>query len=389
MFACARDFVSAADRRPPNAPVAPTVSQDTDVHVVRKSDLATGSAIPWEDPEQIAPISANKRAALLANPLIGGDDEPVQLVGALGGRVIGRLDLLAGRIETPQGAAPCFWGSAFFVPEEFRSTLMGVKLLLTMERLVEAVGASGPSQLAYPLYKSLRYLDFPRRRYVLVRRSRPIVNRYLGSGLYATAAAALVDIGLAPHRGLLDAWGRLRTRGLRSDRVTEFPPELEPYLKEHAAPVAMHRSKAWFDWVLRHSFYEGHRRELFLVRDERDEIVAYFLVKARRYERASHHDFPNMYLGSLHDWLVFDPEVVDLSELLLLATRTLLQWKVDAVEICLPDDVRLDLRRWGLVRAGSMHVVVKGSPKSILAQRELQRPALWRVRPGEGDYIFS
>src|SRR5207249_1375221 len=155
-------------------------------------------------------------------------------------------------------------------------------------------------------------------------------------------------------------------------------------------PVAMHRSKAWFDWVLHETFFDdGHRRELFLVRDRHEEVVAYFLVKARRYETASHHGFRNMYLGSLHDWLAFDQDTVDLPQLILLAIQTLMRWSVDAVEICLPPDAQLDLRRWGLVPVGEMHVVVKGSPTSQLARPELQRNGLWRVRPGEGDYVFS
>jgi GNAT superfamily N-acetyltransferase len=366
------------------------VAPDTEVHVISNADLAAGVRPPWDDPEEIARISESKRSALLANPLIGGADEPVQLVGTLGNRVIGRMDLVAGRIETPEGPVRCFWGSAFYVPEEFRSTLIGVKLVLTMERLVEAVGAGGPSQLAYPLYKSLRYLDFPLRRYVLVRRSRSIAARYLGSGPHARAAAAVVDVTLAPYRTLLEGWGRWRTRGLRGERAREFPPELEPLLRQAAAPIAMHRSKAWFDWVLRETFFdEGHRRELYLVRDRRGQVVAYFLVKARRYETASHYDFRDMYLGSLHDWLILDREAVNLSQVIQLATRTLLRWKVDAVEVCLPRDARLDLRRWGLVPVGEMHVVVKGSPTSLLARPELQQPELWRIRPGEGDYVFS
>ena len=355
-----------------------------------KGDLVAGVRGHWDDPDEIAPISASKRSALLANPLIGGADEPVQLVGTLADRAIGRMDLVAGRIETMEGPVRCFWGSAFYVPEEFRSTLIGVKLVLTMERLVEAVGASGPSQLAYPLYKNLRYLDFPLRRYVLVRRSRSITERYLGSGPHARAAASLVDAGLVPYRGLVHAWGRVRRRGLRSERVSEFPTELGPQLQAASAPIAMHRSKAWFDWVLHETFFdERHRRELYLVRDQRGEVVAYFLVKARLYESASQHDFRNMYLGSLHDWLIFDERSVDLPQLILLATRALMRWKVDAVEICLPPDAQLDLRRWGLVPVGEMHVVVKGSRGSLLARPELQQPQLWRVRPGEGDYVFS
>jgi hypothetical protein len=338
-------------------------------------------------------MSEAKRAALLANPRRGDDDEPIQLIGTLGDRVIGRMDVVVGGAHTTTRPVRIAWGSGFHVPEEHRSTLMGVTLLLTMQRLFEAVGAAGPSQLAYPLYKGLRYHDVAMPRYVLLRHSRPVIERFVGPRRGTGAAAVLADLGLIPLRGAVAAWTAVRTRGLRTERTDTVTPELESRMAlGPGVLLSFERSKAWLDWVLTHRFHEGqrHRRELHLVRDAAGAVVAYFLVKARHYPRASHHGFPNLYLGSLHDWWVFDEGAVELSQLLLLAVRAVAPWGVHALEVCLPPDAQsLSLRRYGLVRVGEMHVVVRGEPGSPLADAGLADPRVWRVRPGEGDYIFS
>ena len=154
----------------------------------------------------------------------------------------------------------------------------------------------------------------------------------------------------------------------------------------------MHRSTAWFDWLLGHTFFddEQHRRELYLVVDSANEVVGYFLVKARRYDRVADREFRNVYLGSLHDWMIFDQRALRFAQILMLAIEAMSPWNVDAIEVCLPRDVpSLDLRRWGFVPAGEMHVLVKPARGSVLADPELRRPELWQVRPGEGDYTFS
>jgi hypothetical protein len=364
----------------------------TAVHIVSKGDLAQDRRpADWSDPEGIATISRAKREAMLANPFVGGDDDPVQLVGTRDDRVIGRMDVIPSPIDTPAGPLRCLWGSAFFVPEEERATLMGVTLVLRLERLGETTGAAGASRLAYPLYEKLGYLDLRLPRYILLRHSRPLVDRFIRNVTAAVGAAA-VDLALTAQHGVLAGAKALKTRGLSARRAHAFPPELEERLEATRAPVTPHRSAAWFEWLLGHTFFddEEHRRELFLVVDEANEVVAYFLVKARRYDRVTDREFKNVWLGSLHDWMIFEPRALGFPQVVLLAIAATRSWKLDAFEVCLPHDVpRLDLRRWGFLPAGVMHVLVKPARGSVLADPELQRPARWRVRPGEGDYTFS
>jgi hypothetical protein len=181
-------------------------------------------------------------------------------------------------------------------------------------------------------------------------------------------------------------------RGLRVEAVGSFPLELEPRLLERRRPLAMHRSAAWLDWIVRESFVENesHRRALYLVRDSRDEVVAYFLVKARLYDGVTEWGLNALNLGSLIDWQIFEPGALGLSELVLLALRALGCWRVGAVEVCVPPDADgLRLRRWGFRGVREQHVMLHAREGSSLSRQDFERAERWSVRPGEGDHAFS
>jgi GNAT superfamily N-acetyltransferase len=342
------------------------------VHVVSNADLRAGTEPGLDDPEGLAAIAPAKREALLSNPLLGPADEAARLLAESDDRVVGRYDLLAGEIESPAGAVRTFWGSALEVSAAARGRGIGSTLLRTAESLSEGAAACGPSRLSYPLYVRLGYLDLPLRRHVLLRRPWRLL-RGLRSGRAAVGRG---------RRGLLAAVRKARARGLRLEACTAFPSELEPRLREGRAPFAMHRSAAWFDWVVRESFgYETQRRALYLVR-RGDETLGYLLLKARVYSQVTRWSFERLHLGSLADWRIFEPAALGFGQLVLLAAEELDEWGVDAVEACVPATEDARLGRLGFVPVGSQHVVVRGEPFSGDA-------SAWTVRPAEGDYVFS
>jgi len=361
--------------------------------VLTRSELEAGPDYGrWRDPDRLAPLDEPKRSTLLANPLAQDGDEPVQLIGTLDDEVIGRLDLVRGAIDVGSESVPCLWGSALLVPEQHRGTLMGLKLIMKAQSLGAAAGAAGPSQLAYPVYRDLKWLDAELPRYVLLRRSRSVVERYVRRGLPASVASSVADAGLLAHRGLLAGLRAAVTRGVRAERVEALPAELEDALGRRRGDVRFHRSQAWLRWLVTHAFEDDarNRRALYVVRDAQDAPLGYFLVKSRFYAQASHRGFRDLHLGSLHDWLVLDERALPFERLVLLAAAELARWDVDAVEVCLPHDAAgARLARLGFRRAGEMHVVVRGAPGSPLTAPEHADTSTWWVRPGEGDYAFS
>jgi GNAT superfamily N-acetyltransferase len=342
------------------------------IEVVANGELRKGGAAA-------AGLSAEKRSALLSNPLLGGDDEPVRLFARLGSQEVGGIDLLAGELETPDGPQRVFWGSALRVAPELRGRGLASALLREAESFGEVAAACAPSRMSLPLYRKLGYVDFELRRHVRVRRIAPLVVPRLGARAGGAVAAA-GDLALRAQRSLLAAGGG----SAEAKPVAAFPPELDPQLTAGRAPYAPHRSAAWLDWVVRESFYDDHRRELRLISSPGGDVLGYFVVKARRYSGVTRWRVENLHLGSLIDWRVFEPSALSIEQLVGLATEALDGWGVDAVEVCLPPGQRAGLLRLGFVPAGAQHVAWRRT------RNELPRdPSAWTLRPGEGDHVFS
>lgn len=368
-------------------------SEETAIHVVRKGDLRGPRAHDaWDDPDGIITLTAEKREALLENPLSTNDTDPVQLVGTRGRRAVGRLDLLRGEALVEGLPVPLLWTSALSVEPAFRRSLLGVSMILRMQRLSPTVMTCGVSQLALPIFQKLKWTDFELPRWIRIRRSRPVVDRYVSSRLARAACAPLLDLGLAAHGVVLRALARVHARGLTARRALEVPDGLDPLLATPGERASLHRSVAWIRWLLRSSFDSDPRtrRELHLVTDEAGRTVAYFFLKVRFFAEASSRGFKDVLLGSVHDYRVFDEKRVSAADVLLLASSALDALSVDAVEICTDDaqGKRL-LPRLGFVRVGALHLLFKAAKGSPLDRDDLRDQRQWRLRPAEGDNTFA
>jgi hypothetical protein len=357
--------------------------------VVTKGDLRRGGyAQGWDDPDRTAPLTPQKTKALLENPLSSSDDDPAQIIGLRGDRVIGRLDVIPGRLYANGEPLPCLWASYLVVPEQFRNTLMGVSLVLKLQQLHPTVAVCGVSQVALPVYQKLRWQDYPLPRYMLLRRSRPVVEKLIGPGVVGRAAGAAVDFGLAFQRALMAV---TRERGVTCEPSQTAPAELEERLSAARAPLVADRSAAWIEWAVGNAFDDQPqaRKGLFLIRDRSRELVGALLLKLRFHETASHRGFRNVMLGSLADWMILRPDRLDLRPVILLAARELSRWGADAMEFCTNDEpTGRWMKRWGMRRVGELHLLVRAAPASPLAKVNIP-PAQWQLRPADGDCLVS
>lgn len=363
-------------------------------HLLTRADLKAGNASArWSDPELIASIAPQNLNTILANPCAGGDAEVAQILAVKGDRIIGRIDVLPTLIQIDQQQTQIFWGSNLYVPPEFRGTLTGVLLIMKAQSVHHTVGASGPSQAALPIYQKLKWADRPLNRYISILRSRSVVERYAGTGLHSKAAALLADAGLALHRGLLLAPLRaMTTSGLTVDRVEKMPDRLDPKLTAPRGQVSMVRSAAFLNWWLAHSFRHDSRNanDLCLIRDRDGNELGYFINKIRFHESATHRKFRNLLLGSLQDWMIFDPARLNVKQIIQLAIRQLQRRGVDAIEVCSDDpSISKLLKLSGFLRVGAMHMVIRWTPKSPLASSDSTADiAKWWIHPGDGDNFF-
>jgi hypothetical protein len=226
-------------------------------------------------------------------------------------------------------------------------------------------------------------------RYILLRRSRAIVERYVKKRSLVPPLRVLADAGLLAARSLSAAVRLLRTSGLRVEHVDRATPELDEALAKSQPAIATHRSAVYINWLLDHFFETDarNRRGLFYVRGRDGRLVAYFIGKSRFYETATHRNFKNLQLGSLQDFRIFDPAAISPMKLILLSVGEVAKWNPDAIEICVPPDCDgVRLRRWGFVPVGNLHLLVKCGSNQRLATSKDQE---WTIRPGDGDNFFS
>lgn len=369
------------------------MADSTTFHIIRRRDLKTASGdSQWDDPDAIASLSPSSLKAYLESPFAGDDDEPVQVIATQANRVVGRIDMLPSRIRVGDQSVKIMWGSNLYVPPDSRNTLTGVILILKAQGLHHTVGAFGPSQAALPIYQKLKWSDRPIPRRILILRSRSVIEKYVGAGIHSKVIVAILDTMAATFRGFFTRpWTAMHTRGLSAQKSELMPVDLDPFLQAPTPGASMERSAGSINWWLTHAFKDDPRNanDLFLVRNNTDRVVAYFINKVRFHPSATHRGFKNLLLGSLQDWRIFDEHAIDLAGIIMLATRELSRRRVDAVEICTDDPrVRTLLKLFGFIGVGATHLLVKCSAASPLSQADLSDISKWSIYPGDGDNFF-
>ena len=376
--------------------MAESSSDQVQLHVLSRRKLAEGSVYAgWDESICSARLSAEKHRALLANPLSRDDDEPMQVIGTRGARVIGRMDLIAGELILRDGdedrTVPLLWGSNLFVPAEERKSMMGVMLVMKASAAFHTVGAHGPSQMALPLYEKLRFAKVPLDRFILLRRSASVISRYVGTGPLGGAARLAADTALVGLRGVNAI--RRALAGVRMRRVDLMPSEFDGVLARpsRCTPVRAHRSSAWINWLLASQFepQRRHERALYLLEGSRGEALGYILMKVKFHATATHRAFPNLTLATLADWGIFDASRSDDLSVIHAAIRATGDLNADALEVCLqPGDARTSrLRPLGFLPAGTMSGMWKAGPKSPLAGDRFTDPSSWTLRYGDGENV--
>ena len=106
-------------------------------------------------------------------------------------RIVGRLDLVAGEIETPDGTVPLASGARPFRSRPpIGAVGLGATLLRTSERYSRREPRPAPpSRMSRPLYARLGYFDLSLQRHVLIRRTGPLLEPRLGTGALGRTAS--------------------------------------------------------------------------------------------------------------------------------------------------------------------------------------------------------
>ncbi len=360
---------------------------ETSIHHLTLADICgPANDLKFDDPHGICKIGPGRMAAFQTVPLDVMPRVAGQLVGVVDGRAVGSIMFFPGELVVDGQLQAMLWGSSLYVDPSSRNTLMGIMLIMELQRLFCVVGISHVSSIVYPIYKKLGWMDMPMARYVLLRKSRSVLERFLGPGRQAALLRPVVDGALLIHRCFLEIWGRMAASGVYCKQVESVPASMDRLLDEKVGAFGFHRSSSWLNWMLGNSFDSDPRntKRLYFVFDRRDNLIAYFVTKAKFYEEASHRGFTNVYLESLLDWMIFDDSAVSEEIIWLMATNLLGAWGVDAVEICSNrTDAGAKLKPLGFRRTGEVNFLFTSDANGPVIE-ESQAPH-WRLRQIDGD----
>ena len=370
-----------------------SMDESTAYHVIRRREFVQSRLEgTWSDSLQICRLIPQKEQTFLENPSLGGDDDPISILAVRAGQVVGRMDLIPGCLGVNGQKEPILWCSNLYVPAAVRNSLAGAMLVLKSQQLHSTVGVVGVSQAALPIYQKLKWEQVAMHRYILLRRSRAVVEHYLGNPAIRWGARTVTDALLLAHRAASVLARLMRTSGLRIRQIDRAGDEFQSLLAPIPQGVETLRSAAILNWMLSHGFESDarNRKGLFCVYNRAGRLAGYFLAKSRFYESATHRGFKNLQLGSLQDWRIFDPAALSLRRLMLLAVREISAWNPDAIELCVPESCPpMPWRRWGFWPAGVLSFLGKRSPQSPLSRAGLPPPRQWNVTPCDGDNLFS
>lgn len=393
------------------------MSGQIQIHTLSAREVLRGvHQAGWDDSVCAIRLTPAQCCALASNPALQGLDSPMQIIAVRGNRVIGRINFVAGDVclranKVPQILkVPVLWGSSLFVPPEERRSMAGTLIMMRMATVASTVGANGPSQMALPMYARLGFAALPLERFILLRRSQSVVNRFVPNAAVRAGARVVADVGLSCVRTVNAIRGVLASIRIRrlSSMPSEFelalaepPPDYHPNGGAGVLPRAWGlRSVAVVDWWLANKLTtEGrHERALYLVESREGTPIGYILMKLKFYTTASHHNIPNITLATLADGRVFQPKlrdtlgsIVSHRALIHAAIMAAGQLSADGLEVCVQRD-KADttfMKSLGFIRAGTMTCMIKASVGSPLHGPAFPNETSWNVQYAEGDNVLS
>ena len=333
-------------------------------------------------------------SALKANPFAAKDDI-VQLVGVYDNELAGGEVVFPQEIYAQGQCHRALIGAELWVDPCKRKSKLGLRLPEEMWHSSQAkIGiAGGTSQKALPVYEFLGYSVFLMPRYVMLWRSRALIEMRL-KGWLAKLVARLIDCGICAYSAMLWVVCKMVLHNYRIEEVDSADEkgleEVASLIADDSAPYSEVHDARWLKWNMTESFSKDGPMRMVAMR-EVDELIGFYMVKRRFHKQASHRGFKDVWLGSVVEWQVKKGCEKKLGWLLVHAALRLKQDGMDAVEIPSADkSLNHFLRGIGWRQVGESNFVIKaGEGSPLFGNKEMTKIENWRLRPAMGDAGLS
>ena len=173
-----------------------TGSQDIRIEAIRVRDLQdfTRRAVENLRGDQTIPLTPQRALAYAANPCASETDIGL-LVAYCQDKCAGYLGIMPGRLLVDDALYPVYWFSTWFVPPEFRSTGVAVRLLSRALTLDYDLAVTGTSQQADRVYRALGFREVGPLRFKRLRLpGNALLKRYAYGVLLRPYRSALKEI---------------------------------------------------------------------------------------------------------------------------------------------------------------------------------------------------
>ena len=340
-------------------------------------------------------VDVGKLRAFQKNPFAASGETIAKIVGCSEGEEAGREFVFSLHVRGSCGEIEVLAGSSLFVSQKYRRSGLGMdlpELRWQYSPSKVALGAS-LSQMALPVHQLLDYSVFLLPRYIMLWKSRAVVEMKL-HGLLSKTIGFIADCGIGIYASLLKVMALIALIGIKVDEVCPDDDKtlavVAELIENDKALFSEVHDARWLKWHMTESFSKDGPLRLFVAK-RKNEIIGFYMDKKRFHETASHRGFKNVWLGSIMEWQMKSGFYKKLKWLLVRAALALKAEGVDAVEIPSADrNLHCFFRRIGWRCIGESNFVIKAGEGSSLFENEAMKIVdNWRLRPAMGDAGMS
>ena len=356
------------------------------------ADIKANKDLGFEDPKGILNVmSEDVKAALLANPSLLSENDVCQIIALDGKKVVGSELSFPNKYVVNGEIKFCRGASTLFSDEAYRKHAVGTDLMINATTITSKQDSivAGISQMAYPLYKAMRYTCFSFQRFVFLNKSRVAVEYMLKqNSLLTKIISQIMDILLVFYRFFVFGGNRLRMRKYSIEIVSEVPQEVEDIARGDNQRYMELHDKNWFEWNLNYSFKPNGKKNKYLavIKDKDDKIVAFFLNKITFYKQASSRGFKNIFLGTVTEWGIRKGESLSEFDVQMTAIRYMPK-DIDGAEVATTaKDVVKDFKYHLLFPMGEANIAVYIQSFKEKAMKDINN---WRIRLAAGDTLLN
>lgn len=367
------------------------MEEKVNIHFYHRTikDLRENKELGFDDPEGILNcLNENVKQTFLNNPSLETDEDVCQIIALDGNRVIGTEMTFPNRYAINGEEKLCRGASTLFVSERYRKYMIGTDIMLQGAAITPKQDSivAGISQIAYPIYKAMRYSCFSFPRFIVLLKSRCVIESKLGGpNIFSKIISSSIDSCLWLHKRLICNLAPLRKYSIK--KVNKTPPEVEDIVLEDEHPYKELHDRKWFDWNLMYSFKSQSENNKYMnVIMKGNDIVAFYVVKIEFFAEAGSSGYKNIKLATIAEWGIKRSCSLRESELHLMAIKNITE-DVDGIQIATTEPItEKKYRKYCFFPMGiANNAVFMKSTKD----KEIKKQQNWRLRIAASDTLLN